>query len=202
MKFAEMQAICGLRATQEVVDNLEELPDCAGVYMIFGDTAELLEGTDYDRIEGRPPFRVGGTDLLYIGSSSNLRARISCHLRDDSTTSTFRMSIGCLLQRNLDLEIFSHPIRATFNFGPGEPRLTRWMCLNTAIAIWPCTHADELEKALIKGLPAPINIVDRRGHPYAQFLQGVRDRANDRAGRLRRKATWVPPCEKGRSRPN
>lgn len=202
MEFAELQAVCGLRTAQEVIDDLDALPECAGVYMIFGDTAELMEGTGYEQTEGRPPFRVGGTDLLYVGSSSNLRLRIACHLRDDSTTSTFRMSIGCLLQENLDLEIFSHPTRATFNFGAGEARLTRWMCLNTAIAVWPCTHADELERALIKGLPTPMNIADRRDHPYARFLQGVRDRANDRAGRLRRKATWTPPFDRSGRRPN
>lgn len=192
MDFHDMQAICGLRTTQEVMDDLQAIPDCAGVYMIFGDTTELVDWAEFEDIEGRPPFRVGGTDLLYIGSSMNLRARISCHVKDDSTVSTFRMSIGCLLMDDLDLEVFNHPARATFHFGQGEARLTRWMCLNTAVAIWPCTQAGELEKALIKGLPALLNIAERRDRPYAQMLQGLRDNANDRVGRQARKARREP----------
>ncbi len=180
-----------LRSTQSVLDDIEAIPECSGVYFIFGDTTEVLGGTAYAEMEHRDPFSVGGTDLLYIGSSANLRARIGCHLKDESSGSTFRMSMGCLLKESLDLTIYSQPTRTTFNFGQGEARLTRWLCLNTAIAIWPCQDAFDLEKALIKNLPSPINITNRRQHPYARYLLQKRSEANGRANRPRRRPVWI-----------
>lgn len=191
LAFNAMQELGGLRSTQDVLDDPETIPECSGVYFIFGDTSELLAGTGYDQMEDRDPFTVGGTDLLYIGASRNLRARISCHLKDDSSASTFRMSMGCLLKEDLDLTIFSQATRPTFAFGQGEARLTRWLCLNTAIAVWPCRDALDLEKALIKSLPAPLNITNRRQHPYARYLVQKRSEAAGRAGRPRRRPVWI-----------
>lgn len=191
MNLHSLQAICAIRPSQEVVDHLDDVPNCAGVYMIFGDTQELLEGTGYEAAESRDPFRVGGVDLLYIGSSGTLRDRIACHFRDDSQASTFRMSMGCLLRERLDLSIHPHLTKTYFHFGQGEARLTRWLCQNTATAIWPCSQAVDLEKALIRNLPAPININDRREHPYSRYLMTLRSTANGRLNRPRRKPTRV-----------
>lgn len=193
MHYSLIQDMCALRSTQLIADDLESVPDCGGIYMVFGDTTELLAGTGYADMEVREPFMIGGTELLYIGCSNDLRARIACHVKDDSTASNFRMSMGCLLRDQLDLEVFTHPLRATFHFGQGEARLTRWLCMNTAIAIWPCTQPRELERALIKALPAPININDRRRHPYARVLMEMRGAASDQAGRAKRKRQWKRP---------
>lgn len=190
MLTEELQAICALRPTQEIADDLDRLPQCSGVYLIFGDSADLLEGTGYEAMEHRDPFQLGGADLLYVGSSANLRDRIACHVKDDSRGSTFRMSTGCLLREKLDLSIYTQATKTYFHFGPGEPRLSRWICQNTAIALWPCSHAPDLEKALIRNLPTPMNINDRRGHPYARYLLGLRRGASGRANRPRRRPTW------------
>ncbi|HTK34706.1 MAG TPA: hypothetical protein VL358_05385 [Caulobacteraceae bacterium] len=191
MNLPSLQAICAIRPSQEVLDHLDEIPNCAGVYMIFGDSQELLEGTGYEETESRDPFRVGGVDLLYVGSSSTLRDRIACHFKDDSQASTFRMSMGCLLRQRLDLSVYPHLTKTYFHFGQGEGRLTRWLCQNTAVAIWPCAQAPELEKALIRNLPAPINISDRRTHPYSRYLLTLRSTANGRIHRPRRQPSWV-----------
>jgi hypothetical protein len=190
MNINDLITLSALRPTQEVADTIDQIPEVSGVYMVFGDSAEVLEGTGYDTMENRDPFRVAGADLLYVGSSTTLRTRIARHLRDDSRTSSLRMSLGTVLRFKLDLTVHPHLTKHYFDFGPGEARLTRWLCENTAMAIWPCAHALDLEKALIRNIPTPMNISDRRTHPFSRYLMGLRRRLTGRENIPRRKITW------------
>jgi hypothetical protein len=124
------------------------------------------------------PFRVEQLDLLYVGSATSLRGRLKAHLTDGSSASSFRSTLGALLSGSLALEVERRPSRPFYGFGgAGEGRLTRWIGQNTAVAVWPCADAGQavqLERSLIRNVPAMLNIENRRRTDWGRSLLALR----------------------------
>lgn len=169
--------VCSLRPTNEIADNIDSVPEGPGVYLVFGGMDELLASAECEPDDYLGAFQLRGHDLLYIGSSLNLRARLLNHLKGDSRCSSLRASLGCLLKERLGLEITTYRKKSYFSFGEGEARLSDWIREHTSVALWPCRDPEELERALIRALPSPLNIVDGRDRRYARFLLAIRSRA-------------------------
>jgi len=123
--------------------------------------------------------------LLYVGTSSRaLWKRLQEHVGHDSSKSTVRRSIGCLLAEELHLQfVVSRITRGTcchFGLGAGEGCLSAWMEENARVS-WIQHHEPFLlEDYLIKTLVLPMNMAGN-DHPFARILH--ERRRNSSAGR-------------------
>lgn len=134
-----------------------------------------------------------GLTLLYVGispesagSAASLRSRIRyLHYRGNAEASTLRLSLGCLLEKELGTvlrRVGSSGKRRTF--GAKEAALTEWLAENAAVT-WILT--DEpwlLEAQLISHLSPPLNIEMNAAHGFCSSLRQLRAEARQRAGRL------------------
>jgi hypothetical protein len=128
-------------------------------------------------LEGAPQFR--GMTLLYVGTSKRpLGERLREHVIDDTSRSTLRRSIGCLLAEHLQIEFVvkrqSRGTRCHFGFDPtGELALSNWMEENARVSWVEHNQPSLLEDYLIKTLIIPMNIKGNR-HPFARVLHSRR----------------------------
>jgi hypothetical protein len=115
-----------------------------------------------------------GFTLLYVGTGPStarsqrfLRERLSDHIRSDSTKSTLRRSLACLMAEGLGLEFqvarVSHRKRSGrvtphFGLGEGEVKLSRWMEENARISWIADNSRWTLESDLIQLLALPLNL--------------------------------------------
>jgi hypothetical protein len=106
-----------------------------------------------------------------------------CHLGDDSARSTFRMSLGALLQEDLELTTRSVGRGGAFGFdAEGERRLTAWMCEHLTIAVRAARHPVIEEHRLIAATDPLLNINGRRRSDSAWTLLTLRRRCQSEAG--------------------
>jgi hypothetical protein len=84
------------------------------------------------------------------------------------------MTVGALLSNELSLEPIGARNRTYFEFGHGERRLTDWLLSNTQIAFLVCEDPFEAERELLHAVPVPLNISERRRHPYSKYLMTLR----------------------------
>lgn len=127
-----------------------------------------------------------GLSLLYFGispskptrqgkpSSQNLSKRIKYHYRGKAEGSTLRLTLGCLLSENLDIELRRVGSGNRMTFHEGEARLSKWMSEN-ALVTW-ITHPEpwKLEDYAIKQLSLPLNLRDNKKHPFHRTLTLIR----------------------------
>src|SRR5262245_22879575 len=116
--------------------------------------------------------RLDGRALLYVGispkapplngkppSRSTLRKRIWTHYFGNAAGSTFRRTLGCLLNTELSIQLRRVGSGGRYTFtNPGEQRLDEWM-RGHAFVTWVETDAPwQLEKHLLSsGLSLPLN---------------------------------------------
>jgi hypothetical protein len=142
-------------------------------------------------LKGAP--RARGMTLLYVGTSERpLRKRLREHVGDDTSRSTLRRSIGCLLSEQLQIEFVvkrqSRGTRCHFGFDAlGEIALSNWMEENACVSWVEHSEPLHLEDHLIKSLIIPMNIKGN-SHPFAGVLHSRRVALFD-------KARALPPYE-------
>ena len=152
------------------------IPEQAGTYAVFFDSGTcLLERSGYLDFDQAFPPNLDGFDLLYVGATSDsLRRRALQHVVGDSRTSSLRMTVGALLAGDLDLEPAGDGSRTYFNFGDGERRLTQWLCAHTRVAVHPSSQPFAIEKWLLREYAIPLNLSERKRHPFSKYLMALR----------------------------
>ena len=137
-----------------------------------------------------------GHTLLYAGiapkapaangktSTQTLRDRIRYHYRGNAEGSTLRLTLGCLLADELELELRRVGSGRRLTFHDGEARLSEWMGAQAKV-VW-LTHPRpwELESELIGSVALPLNLDQNRSHPFHSVLTGLRRGAKAEARRL------------------
>lgn len=120
----------------------------------------------YVGIAPRAPTASGGT------SRSHLAQRLRTHFGGNAAASTLRLSLGCLLGRQLGLTLrrVGSKERRTFT-NPGEQILDEWMAENALVTWRPTDHPWLIESELLtSGLSLPLNI---DGNPSAEHAATV-----------------------------
>ena len=107
-------------------------------------------------------------------TNDSLRRRALQHVVGDSRTSSLRMTVGALLAGDLDLDPVGDGSRTYFNFGDGERRLTQWLCAHTRVAVHPCSQPFAIEKWLLREYAIPLNLSERKRHPFSKYLMALR----------------------------
>lgn len=120
--------------------------------------------------------------FLYAGKANDLQRRIlEFHFRGDADVSSLRLSLGCLLGKNLGICLLKRPRRKenkyAYTFGDeGETKLTRWMKKHAKVA-WVCEkNYKELEIQVIKKYNLPLNteLNDRLFTPLSDLKINLR----------------------------
>lgn len=153
------------------------LPNGPGVYVaIFPNGIELLDQWGYFAHDERAPLMVDGHPALYVGMTQVLGIphRIDNHSRGDARVSTLRMTLGTLLRTELRLSAMTTPRKSYFHFGDGEERLSAWMARNVMFGVHACADPVALERLIIQDSVVPLNITDRRAHPFSRHLMAMR----------------------------
>nr|WP_314188139.1 hypothetical protein [uncultured Brevundimonas sp.] len=124
---------------------------------------------------------LGQRALIYIGASGDsLRRRVRSHLRDDTQTSSFRMSLGALLSDDLGLTVKPVRHKRVFGFVPkDEARLTAWMIEHLDVGVLPASRPMALERRAITQSDPVLNIQGRRVHDAAWQVLLLRRRCLD-----------------------
>ena len=132
--------------------------------------------------------------MLYVGispksptksgkpSPQRLRDRVRYHFQGNAEGSTLRLSLGCLLKSDLEIQLRRVGSGRRLTLTPyGEEALSEWMDKN-AYVTW-ITHEEPwvLEHTLIESLSLPLNIQDNSHHPFQKTLKAVRSDARSTA---------------------
>ena len=166
------------------------VPREGGVYGWYFDSVPLgIEVENYRT--------VGKASLLYIGispkappkngakpSKQTMRERIRYHYQGNAEGSTLRLSLGCLLSEELDIELRRVGSGKRMTFVEGEEALSQWMA-NNAYVCWEQDDAPWVrERELIEELPLPLNLDANQSNPFAATLSGLRHSAREVARQL------------------
>jgi hypothetical protein len=142
-------------------------------------------------------WKQGDKYLLYIGispveprkngappSKNNLRKRIRTHMSGNASSSTLRLSIGCLLMDDLGLELRRVGNTERLLFSNQESALSSWLD-HHAFATW-VEHSQPwtVEQEAIGHLYLPLNLDMNEHHPFYPTLSGARRSAKEKARRL------------------
>jgi hypothetical protein len=132
-----------------------------------------------------------GRTLLYVGispgsltSRETLRSRIRYHYRGNAEGSTFRRTLGCLLEADLGTVLRRVGSGKRLTFATRETILTTWLAENAAVAWLEVETPWHLETHLLSTTPLPLNIDDNAHHPFCAKLRLIRAQAVARARRL------------------
>jgi hypothetical protein len=136
--------------------------------------------------------------LLYVGispkapsksgkaSPQRLRDRVRYHYQGNAEGSTLRLSLGCLLRSDLEIQLRRVGSGRRMTFATyGEDALSEWMSQN-AFVTW-VTHDEPwvLEDELINSVSLPLNIQGNGHHPFQKTLSAIRSDARTTARDLR-----------------
>lgn len=140
----------------------------------------------------------GNLTLLYLGispqapsangrspSSQTLFHRIRSHMRENAYGSTLRLTLGCLLQEKLGIELrrVGSGSRMTFTI-PGEEKLSGWLGENAFVCWYVHPRPWEPEEELIRTIPLPLNLQGNYTHPFHPVLSAIRRKAKEKARSL------------------
>lgn len=118
-------------------------------------------------------------------SRQTLRSRIRYHYRGNAEGSTLRLTLGCLLAKQLDIQLrrVVSGKRMTFT-AHGEEMLSHWMAENAFVSWVAVEEPWKLEDHLIKTLSLPLNLRDNGRHPFHPVLSAIRRKAKEQAKQL------------------
>jgi hypothetical protein len=138
-----------------------------------------------------------GATLLYVGisprqpsnkgarpSRQSLRSRIRYHLTGNAAGSTLRLTLGCPLSVELQMELRRVGSGERYTFADKEVLLSAWMDRNALVAWYPTSTPWDLEEELIKSVSLPLNLSQNRRHAFHQTLAEARRNARYRADDL------------------
>jgi len=95
-----------------------------------------------------------------------------------------RLTLGCLLANQLDLQLRRVGSGKRMTFGSGESVLSDWMASNAFVAFKVCERPWELELALLCKASLPLNLDQNRNHAFHARLTSVRRVAKQQAREL------------------
>jgi len=159
-----------------IVANPALVPEAPGVYLIGIQSAQrFLNKVGYYDFDNKPPIVMEGFELCYAGATSaSLRNRILDHLRCGSEVSSFRQSVGALIAGDLGLDVVGAHNRASLHFGDTEQRLTSWLMEHTSVSFATNDNPFLLERDLLHSIALPLNISERKRHPFSRYLLSLR----------------------------
>ena len=128
-----------------------------------------------------------GCTLLYIGispkrppahgaslSKQNLFERIRFHYRGHAEGSTLRLTLGCLLAKELGIQLRRTGSGKSMTFSEGEADLSKWMEDN-AFVTWVVDPAPwVIEEQLILKESLPLNLDMNSRHDFRKTLSDIR----------------------------
>jgi hypothetical protein len=140
--------------------------------------------------------RNGDSTLLYIGispaappkngkppSRRTLRSRIRSHFKTDASRSTLRLTLGCLLARQLGIELrVGRGDR--INFGAGERVISEWMDRYALVCWVKCAEPWKVEEEAISSISLPLNLDRNSHHRFYAKLKEIRSEARQGAKNL------------------
>jgi len=179
-----------LRGAAEVLLRPCPVPAAAGIYAWYFPVVPRGVPTDGCHV-------VDGATLLYVGispsapaangkapSKQTVRQRLRIHLRGNASSSTLRLTLGCLLADELGTTLrLVGKGRLTFG-AEGETRLNEWLVANARLAWAAVERPWEIEHQLIKTVVLPLNLDQNRHSPFHQTLSGLRAEQRARARAL------------------
>jgi len=146
----------------EVLSSPSQVPKAPGVYAWYFRKAPPVVPT------GECISQTGMT-LLYVGispsqpptngkaaSRQTLRHRIRYHFTGNAEGSTLRLTLGCLLSKELGIKLRRAGSGKRMTFGPGETVLSDWMNENALVAWHVCEEPWMLEKRLLSEVCLPL----------------------------------------------
>jgi hypothetical protein len=160
-------------SAEKLLGNPEAVPMLPGVYLIFiKDGWRLVPNADFEKAPRLGRESSPYDDLMYIGKSSiSVRSRLISHFKNDSRLSSFRRSLGLLLQDDLNLHPKNVCAMGKFKFlDAEESALTNWMIERSHVSYLSCNSAEQIEEFLIRALQPPLNISFRKTNPLSKDL--------------------------------
>jgi hypothetical protein len=132
--------------------------------------------------------------LLYVGispkapsrsgkvSPQRLRDRVRYHYQGNAEGSTLRLSLGCLMRSDLEIQLRRVGSGRRMTFTPyGEDALSAWMQKNARVTWVTNDEPWVLEHELIDSISLPLNIQDNHHHPFQKTLIAARSDARSTA---------------------
>jgi hypothetical protein len=188
-----LEALCNpkrLLTCSEILERPSPVPQAPGIYAWYFDRCPPSVPLDACHI-------LGGQTLLYLGISpcrsiigkeqkrlQSIRKRVRYHTRGNAEGSTLRLSLGCLLEKDLGIELRRVGTGARMTFGPGEKRLSAWLAENASVAWVTISEPWLYESQLIRRLNLPLNIAHNAHHRFSAELSRIRRAARVRARSL------------------
>ncbi|MFY0526963.1 GIY-YIG nuclease family protein [Archangium gephyra] len=146
---------------------------------------------------------IEGWSLTYVGiasSAQTLQRRISTHFTGNACGSTLRLSLGCLLSSELDIQLrraSGSGKRLTFALDEGERKLSSWMATHARVVFVEAEQPRTSEKELFRELNLPLNLEGNSQHPFHETLSNLRTEHR----LLARSSSPLPARERTRSAP-
>ena len=172
-----------LEPRKNLIGRSSVVPSVSGIY------AWYFSKSPNPKIDIERCWKKDGKFLLYVGispreparsgsrSKNNLRKRIRSHMSGNASGSTLRLSLGCLLSKNLNIQLRLTGNTGRLTFVEGESILSDWMS-NFAFVTW--VHHDEpwmIEPNIIRELYLPLNLENNKNHPFYPILSNARNEA-------------------------
>ncbi len=110
-------------------------------------------------------------------SSENMYKRIRNHYTKTAEGSTLRFSLGCVLQKALDIRL--RLIGKSRTFGDGEKKLSLWMSENVFVSWLVDSEPWLVVEGVIERTSLPLNIQNNSSNSFVTILKDMRSRARE-----------------------
>jgi len=167
------------------------VPSSPGIY------AWYFSNPPSDEIDLNSCWKWQDKYLLYMGispveppkngaapSKNNLRKRIRSHMSGNASSSTLRMSVGCLISNELGIQLRRIGRTERLYFGQDELILSAWLEQNAFVTWIEITEPWILEQKIVPELYLPLNLRMNKEHPFYPTLYRCRKLAREEARML------------------
>jgi hypothetical protein len=166
----------------EVVSTTNPIPKVAGAYAWFFKEPPGVCPTDGCVTKDEWVLLYVGISPGSKGSDQNIRKRIRTHYKGRAESSTLRLTLGVLLEKESGFPLCMTVSGKSLSFTrEGEQWLNGWM-QKSARVCW-VEHSDpwELEDKILDTLSLPLNLKDNQNHPFYHELKMLRKQAKNKA---------------------
>jgi hypothetical protein len=174
--YAELLKPAKIWKASELLNDSGPIPKTPGIYAWYFETTPALTPTANCHTHQ-------GLTLLYIGiakssaeSDKTLHKRLHNHLKGNASQSTFRMTLGCLLSKELGLQL-KQGDDERLTFEAGEDKLSEWLSNNASVIWMEMPEPWLVEAQLIQQLSLPLNLEHNSTHPFYSELTALRKTA-------------------------
>lgn len=156
-----------------LVDNTESIPEAPGslIFVLrYMSNLHQLAGMNLKEFEGQ--------EVLFVGESENLRQRIvNEHFRGDSSRSSLRTSIGCLLDMD-QIPRDKTPDGVHFRFAKEDEQwLSQWMKENLLVYYKATPYHAQMTRLMISAFNPPLNL-DNTSPDRQEFRKELKELRN------------------------